>query len=762
MSDPAETPPSAAPESAVPTGTYRFQLRGTREQHFGFSEAAALAPYLAALGVSHVYLSPVLQAAPGSTHGYDVADHDRLADELGGADAFAAMAAKFRACGLKVLVDVVPNHMAIPDPPDRSRALASVLAEGPDSPYARWFDVDWDAGDGRLVLPGRGTPNYRRFFDISGLIGLRQEDPEVFERTHRLTLDLIADGQVHGLRIDHPDGLTDPRAYLERLAAEAGGAWTVVEKITTGGEELPRDWRCAGTTGYDALGMVGGLFVDPQGDKPLTETYAAFTGGAPGFAEVEYRSRRHAAEHGLRPEIDRLLGVLRQVAGPDEIPDEVLVELLAAMPVYRAYVVPGEEPPPQAVAVLEEAVRRARPHLPDERHDALGRLVRLVLGQDGAPDEFVVRFQQTSAPLAAKGVEDTAFYRWNRMAALNEVGGDPERFAVSPDDFHAYCARIARDWPATMTTLSTHDTKRQEDVRARLAVLAELPGPWAEAVERWSGWLPGDPPLEKDLEYLLWQTLAGVGPISEERLTGFLTKAMREAKTSTSWTEQNAAYEDAVLGFARRVLAEDDLTADIARFTAALDPYARVVLLGQKLVQLTMPGVPDVYQGCELTAPALVDPDNRRPVDYGLRRTRLTRLDSPHGEPRDVDDEKLLVTSRALRLRRDHPGWFVPPGEQAPHGTGGPSADYAPLAAEGPAAEHAVAFRRGEAITVATRLPVGLERRGGWGDTRLDLPGRAAYRNVLTGETHGPGGLALSAVLAGLPVALLIPEQEAG
>ncbi|MGI5165071.1 malto-oligosyltrehalose synthase [Spirillospora sp. CA-253888] len=754
MSEPAagNPPPSETAAPTLPTGTYRLQLRGTFEQHFGFSEAAALAPYLAALGVSHVYLSPVLQAAPGSTHGYDVADHDRLSDELGGPDAFAAMAAKFRTHGLRVVVDVVPNHMAIPDPPDRSRALASVLAEGPDSPYASWFDIDWEAGDGRLVLPGRGTPNYRRFFDISGLIGLRQEDPEVFERTHRLVLELIAAGRVHGLRVDHPDGLTDPRAYLERLAERSGGAWTVVEKITTGEEELPGDWRCAGTTGYDALGMVGGLFVDPQGDKPLTETYTAFTGGPPGFAEVEHRSRRHAAEHGLRPEIDRLLGVLRRVAGPDEIPDEVLVELLVAMPVYRAYVVPGEEPPPQAVAVLEEAARRARPHLPAERHAALDRLVRLALGRDGAPAEFVVRFQQTSAPLAAKGVEDTAFYRWNRMAALNEVGGDPERFAVSPADFHAYCARIARDWPATMTTLSTHDTKRQEDVRARLAVLAELPGSWAEAVERWSRWLPGDPPLEKDLEYLLWQTLAGVGPISEERLTGFLTKAMREAKTSTSWIEQDAAYEDAVLDFARRVLADEGLTADIARFSASLDPYARAVLLGQKLVQLTMPGVPDVYQGCELTAPALVDPDNRRPVDYGRRRARLTRLDSRHGAPRDVDDEKLLVTSRALRLRRDRPEWFLPFGG---------SADYAPVAAEGPAAEHAVAFRRGEAVTVATRLPVALERRGGWGDTRLRLPERAAWRNVLTGETHGAGDLALAAVLAGLPVALLIPEQEA-
>ncbi|MBW8484684.1 malto-oligosyltrehalose synthase [Actinomadura sp. PM05-2] len=732
----------AAPDDAFPAGTYRLQLRGDDPaDRFGFAEAAALAPYLVSLGVSHVYLSPVLQAAPGSTHGYDVVDHDRVSAELGGADAFRAMAVRLHAAGLRVLVDVVPNHMAVPSPPELNKPLAGVIADGPDSPYAAWFDVDWDAGGGRLVLPGQGEPNYRRFFDISGLIGLRQEDPEVFERTHAVLFGMIGEGLVDGLRIDHPDGLTDPRGYLAALP----GTWVLVEKITTGEEALPADWRCDGTTGYDALGMVGGLFVDPAGERPLTKIYAAATGATADFAEIEYTARRFAAENALRPETDRLLRVLTAFRGEDPRHRPALVELLAAVPVYRAYVVPGEEAPPEAVAVLERAADAARARLPEDLHGTLDALVRLALGLDGAPAEFVVRFQQTAAPLAAKGVEDTAFYRWNRMAALNEVGGDPERFAVGPEDFHAYAARSARERPATMTTLSTHDTKRQEDVRARLAVLAELPGSWGEAVERWRGWFPGGSPLEPDLEYLFWQTLAGAWPLTGDRLAEFLTKAMREAKTATSWVDQNAGYEEGVLGFAARVLADPGLTADIEGFVALISPYARDVMLGQKLVQLTMPGVPDVYQGCELTGLSLVDPDNRRPVDYGRRRARLTRLDSGR-PPQDLDDEKLLVTSRALRLRRGHPEWF------------GPDGGYEPVAATGPAAGHAVAFRRGRAVTVATRLPAGLERRGGWGGTALDLPGGHAWRDVLTGAVHERPDL--GPILAALPVALLVPEED--
>lgn len=744
--DQADTP-GLDPLTAPPSGTYRLQLRGTPEERFGFAEAAALAPYLASLGVSHVYLSPILQAAPGSAHGYDVVDHSRLSEELGGAEAFGAMATRFRAHGLRLLVDVVPNHMAIPDPRDLNLPLARVLEDGPGSPFARWFDVDWDAGGGRIALPGEGEPNYRRFFDISGLIGLRQEDPEVFRRTHALLLGLVERDLVDGLRVDHPDGLADPRGYLRRLAEAAPGRWLLVEKITEGEERLPPDWPCAGTTGYDSLGMVGGLFVDPAGEKPLTDYYVSLTGNPAEFEEVEHEARLHAATHGLKPEMDRLLRVLHRVVG-ERRPgmERALVELLVAMPVYRAYVVPGEDAPQQAVDVLTEAADRARTHLPEELHSDLEAVVDLALGRGERTDaEFIVRFQQTSAPLAAKGVEDTAFYRWNRMAALNEVGGAPERFSVSPEDFHAYCIRLARDWPQTMTTLSTHDTKREEDVRAWLSVVAEIPGEWKEAVERWRTWGPTPSPLEPDLEYLLWQTLVGAWPITQDRLEEFLTKAMREAKTRTSWVEQDADYEKAVLAYARGVLSDPDLITDMTSFVARLAPYARVNTLGQKLVQLAMPGVPDVYQGCELTGLALVDPDNRRPVDYGRRREHLARLDTGR-RPKEVDDEKLLVTSRTLRLRRAHPEWF------------GPGSPYEPVAARGPAAEHLIGFARGGAVALATRLPVGLERRGGWNGTRVDVR-HQGWRDVLTGCTHMGPFLDADRVFEHLPVALLVPRE---
>ena len=734
------------PDPAIPaTGTYRIQLRPPepgRPRPSGFAAAAAQAGYLAALGVSHVYLSPVLQAAPGSMHGYDVVDHRMISAELGGEQGFRAMVAAFDEAGLKVIVDIVPNHMAVPHPVELNRPLAAVLRDGRASPYARWFDVDWAAGDGRIVLPGQGEPNYRRFFDISGLIALRVEDPDVFAATHEVPLRLLADGLIDGLRVDHPDGLADPRGYLRRLAAHTGGAWVVVEKILTGEERLPADWPCAGTTGYDALTMVGGLFVDPAGEAPLTGAYTALTGGSESFGPVALAAKRHAAEHGLRPDVARLHRSLRR-ALPAHDPGalaRVLTELLVALPVYRTYVVPGEPPSAAARHIIGRTVESARERLPAAEHPVLDAVAAVLSGRGGA--EAAVRFQQTSAALMAKGVEDTAFYRWSRLVARNEVGGEPGRFATSPTEFHAFCARLAADWPATLTALSTHDTKRQEDVRARLAVLAELPGEWAAAVSRWRK-LAGASPLEPDLDYLLWQTLVGAWPLDRDRLVEFLTKAMREAKTTTSWERPDTGYEKAVASHAVAVLANTELVDDVTHFVRVLAPHARVNTLGQKLVQLTMPGVPDVYQGCELVGLALVDPDNRRPVDYGRRRSRLARLDAGR-PPRDLDDEKLLVTSRALRLRRDRPSWFA--------------AGYRPLAAAGPAADHLVAFRRGDAITVATRCPVGLARRDGWGETtvRTDDGG---WRDILTGGTYDGPWLRPGEVLARLPVALLVPED---
>ena len=566
------------------------------------------------------------------------------------------MARRFRTAGLGVIVDIVPNHMAIPVPESLNRPLWAVLRDGPDSEFASWFDVDWAAEDGRLLLPVLGGPlddclgdltvarltgpggtepvlryfdhvfplrpdtetlpladllaeqyyrladwrlaatelNWRRFFDISSLIAVRVEDPEVFEATHAVILGLVADGLIDGLRVDHPDGLADPRGYLRRLAERTGGRWVCTEKILSGGERLPADWPCAGTTGYDSLGAVGGLFLDPAGAQPLATGYVDFTGGPAAFAGVAETAKRAEAEQALAAEVARLARLAREsghpaltdYAEPSGHPGAdlttVLTELLTAMPVYRAYVVPGEPAPPESAAILDQAAAAARERLPERLHPLLTVTADLALT---GPPPFVILFQQVCGPVMAKGVEDTAFYRWSRLAALNEVGGDPDRFGWAPAEFHRFAARLAQDWPGTLTALSTHDTKRQEDVRARLAVLAEIPQAWLAEVTRWhdraaalaNGLVP-DP----DTEYLMWQTLAGAWPLDRERLTGYLVKAMREAKTRTSWTDPDAEYEAMVLSFAEQALDDDELTSQLAGFVAALGEDARANSLGMQ------------------------------------------------------------------------------------------------------------------------------------------------------------------------------------
>jgi (1->4)-alpha-D-glucan 1-alpha-D-glucosylmutase len=801
-------------EAVTPAATYRLQLR----PGFGFAEAARIAGYLADLGVTHAYLSPILQAAPGSTHGYDVVDHSRISADLGGETGFRAMADEFRRHGLGVVVDVVPNHMAIPAPEWLNRQLWSVLRDGLESPFAHWFDVDWAAGSGKMLLPivagsiddnrgditvgsaaepAAGCPeepvlryrhhalplrpgtaglpmadllsaqhyrladwrsaatelNWRRFFDITSLIAVRIEDPEVFTATHALLLNLMADGLIDGLRIDHPDGLADPGGYLDRLAAATGGAWVVIEKILASDERLPAGWACAGTTGYDALVMVNGAFVDQAGALPLTRAYREFTGGPGEFAPVARDAKRQVATGDLAAEVSRLCRLLSQ-SGSDAIDElgpadlrSVVVELLTGFGVYRAYVVPGKPPTPTSVTVVNRAAAAARRCLPPRLHGALDAVCALVLG-DGEPG-LVVAFQQTCGPVMAKGVEDTAFYRWSRLAALNEVGGEPDCFGVAPESFHAFAGRLARYYPATMTTLSTHDTKRQEDVRARLAVLTEIPQAWMEAVTGWharaAGLANGRLP-EPDTEYLLWQTLVGAWPIGSGRLDTYLVKAIREAKTQTSWTEPDAEYESVVVSFAQRILLDEQLCGQVSAFVVSLAADTRANVLGAKLVQLTMPGVADLFQGCELAAFSLVDPDNRRMVDFERRRELLAALDAGL-PPADLDADKLLVATAALRLRRDHPDWF--------------SGDYRPVRAEGPAATHAVSFLRrsdgaDRTITVATRLPAGLRRAGGWADTVLPLPAGGSWRDLLTGRSYAGGRTQLVMLTGRFPVALLV------
>ncbi|MFJ2705105.1 malto-oligosyltrehalose synthase [Streptomyces sp. NPDC087428] len=799
----------------TPSATYRLQL----QPDFPFSAAEDAVPYLATLGVSHLHLSPVLEAVPGSRHGYDVVDHGRVRAELGGEEGLRRLARTAREHGLGLVLDIVPNHMAAD--PRHNHALREVLREGPGSPYARWFDIDWAAGDGRVLLPvlgGRlgeeigalrvdgevlrygeqefplraGTAgldlpelldaqhyrlgwwrlartelNYRRFFTISELIGVRVEDPEVFAATHAKILELVRDGTVEGLRIDHPDGLADPAAYLERLSGASGGVWTVVEKILTGPEPLPAGWAVAGTTGYDALHRIDGLFVDPVGAAELLGHYresASPAGDRGGYWNATVRRAAYrVVTHELAAETALLTRLASRVCAEDPALRDhapwalhtAVRELLVRVPVYRPYVTAGGPCTESAGAALDAtavsdakavfAVREEASAVDVVRELALGRL-----GPGGDRAAFCDRFAQTASALRAKSVEDTAYYRYVPLVSANEVGGDPGQPAVAPEDFHAFCTRLARDWPATGTALTTHDTKRSADVRATVAVLSECPGPWARLVAELARTAPAAAP-DPQLAWQAWQTAFGcVGfPAAEQaaRLEPALLKAVRESGLFTSWTEPDPGYERAMSDFvaAGPAAGTGPVRALLNRFADTLAPQVRANVLGAALVQLTMPGVPDLYQGTERAYLALVDPDNRRPF---LRPSP----DLPSGA---LSEEKEALTVAALRLRRARPGVF------------GESGTYAPLAASGPAAGHCLAFcRSGEVVTAVTRLSLRLAESGGWRGTELTLPDDGVWRDLLTpGQEFSGGTAAVSELFAGRPVALLsraVPEGTAG
>jgi (1->4)-alpha-D-glucan 1-alpha-D-glucosylmutase len=744
-----------------PHPTYRIQVR----PDFDLLTTAELVDYLAALGVGQLYTAPLLAATPGSAHGYDVVDHSRVNPELGGPAALDRLREALHAKGLGLVVDIVPNHAGVAVP-SANPAWWDVLRRGQASPYARWFDIDWARGRIRLpvladdpaalddlkvvgeelvyqeqsfpiadgtgggeprevhdrqhyrLVSWRKGPSYRRFFAVSTLAGLRVEDPEVFDATHAEILRWEADG----IRVDHPDGLRDPGPYLARLRAAAPSAWLLVEKILEPGERLPRSWPVDGTTGYDALGEVCGLFVDPEGEETLSRL-----AGSAKFADVAYRSKVEVATTLLAAERDRLARLAPEIPRAAD----ALAELAACFEVYRSYLPSGARH--LASARVEAGHRR-----PD-----LAEALEAVTARLGDPDdELAVRFQQYTGAVMAKGVEDTAYYRYTRFVALNEVGGAPSRFGVTPEAFHRAAALRERDCPHSMTTLSTHDTKRSEDVRARLAVLAEMPAEWAATLRRWTEAAPLPPEPDSNrgsLALLLWQTLAGAWPIERERFHAYLEKAAREAAVSTSWDAPDRDFEAAMHAVVDRAYDDEGLRADIGAFVKSITPHGWSNSLGQKLVQLAMPGVPDTYQGTELWDNSLVDPDNRRPVDFGTRRDLLARLDAGWLPPVDgTGAAKLLVTSRVLRARRDRPF------------TG-----YSPVSVEGPAAEHAVAFDRGGVVAVATRLPVRLAFRGGWGESKLALaPGR--WTDALTGRTWQARRVPLSEVLSAYPVALLV------
>jgi (1->4)-alpha-D-glucan 1-alpha-D-glucosylmutase len=760
-----------------PSSTYRLQIT----PEFTLHHAAALTGYLARLGVGAVYASPLLRATSGSLHGYDVVDHRTVDPARGGDDGLRALS---RACsrhGLDLVVDIVPNHMGVAHPL-QNEAWWELLRLGPGSPTASWFDVDWESGGGKVLIPvladdfdprrdltvegdelryfehrypiapGTSSPgaaaseihqgqhyrlinfrladteqNYRRFFSISDLAGLRVEDPAVHDATHREILRWLDHYGIAGLRIDHPDGLADPLGYLRRLTEDAPGAWITVEKILATGERLPESWPVAGTTGYDALAEVNGLFIDPGAEGALDGLYRDLTGDDRSWAEHVTLGKEVVATTILQAEIRRIA----RRAPTVEQADEALVAVAASFPVYRSYL-------PHGSGDLERAVKVAR-----ARHPQLAGAIGALLPRLSDPaDEVCVRFQQLTGAVMAKGVEDTAFYRYNRFMALNEVGGAPGTFGLHPEDFHAAQQSRLADMPDGMTTLSTHDTKRGEDLRARLMVLAELPTEWAATIRRLFELAPVPNPA---FGYLLWQTLVGTGLIDRHRIHAYVEKAMREAADGTGWVDPVAGFERAVHGAVDAAYDDPEVRTLVVSMAATLEPYGWSNSLAQKLVQLTMPGVPDLYQGAELFEGSLADPDNRRPVDFAELAALLATLEGTGTGPEAYASPlaKLWLTRQALHARRHRPELFT---------------GYRPLWADRVGRRHLVAFDRGGAITAVARLPFGLERAGGWGDSALELP-PGEYEDMLTGRRYR-GSVAVGQLLRRHPAALLVREAS--
>lgn len=875
-----------------PIATYRLQLQPA----FGFAQAAEAAGYLSLLGISHLYTSPCFQAVAGSTHGYDITNCSRINEELGGPEAHAQFSQRLETVGLGRLIDIVPNHVAIPG--CQNPWWWDVLKNGPSSRFANYFDVDWDASEERwpnkILLPvladhygrilekgelrlshqsgvftlhyhahlfpidssslvdvlsraanacesdplafiaeshgripqpaatgykmieirhrdksllmdlltrlcheerkvleaidaevarinqdadaldalieqqnyrlaywktaGRDL-GYRRFFDIKDLAGLRIENLDVFQAIHALPLEWMEKGWIQGLRVDHIDGLRNPAEYLERLRQVFPKAWVLVEKILAPFETLPAEWPVQGTTGYDFLNLIGNLFIDSKSKDALTKVYESFVGVQANYQQTVVECKRLVMNELLGSELNRLTTLFVHICERHrqyrdytrhEI-QEAICETAVHFPVYRTYVPPKGLIRPEDIKYLSEAIEKAMSAL--QHLDAeLFLFLKSVLLLETAGNleiEFAMRFQQLTGPAMAKGVEDTTFYRFNRLISLNEVGGDPDQFGISLSDFHQACEGVQKYFPMTLLATTTHDTKRSEDVRSRLALLSEIPVKWDEVVKRWSklhkkhlqGGLP-----DRNIEYYFYQTLVGAWPIDPQRMLTHMQKASREAKEHTSWLRPNDAYETALKYFITSVMADEDFQVDLSGFVKDLLNAGRINSLSQTLIKFTAPGIPDIYQGTELWTLSLVDPDNRKPVDFALRQNlldALTQLSVQEILARmDEGLPKLWVTQQALILRNEKPLHF------------GSEGSYHPLHATGPKADHVVAFLRGtEAITIAPRLVMQLE--GKWCGTRLQLP-EGVWHNLLSNETGLKGNVLLEEILAKFPVGLLV------
>jgi (1->4)-alpha-D-glucan 1-alpha-D-glucosylmutase len=886
----------------IPSSTYRLQLH----KGFTFDDAAGIADYLHELGISHVYSSPYLQAAPGSMHGYDVVDHQRVNAELGGAEAHERFCTRLGEAGLGQVLDIVPNHMSLGK---ENRFWCDVLENGASSRYASFFDIDWQpyeerlrnkvlvpvladqygkvlqSGDIRVVrhgnsfqveCAGQNLPvapqslptilgraaeiaksdalnflaasfgrlpapeyadrqtilarhrdqqvlkgllarqcleeptigdaldhavaelnenkdalddflnqqnyrlaywktadqqlGYRRFFDVNTLIGLRVEREHVFDETHALILDWLRRGVLDGLRIDHPDGLRDPAQYLQRLREHAPDAWIVAEKILEPGEFLRESWPIEGTSGYDFLNVALGVMVHPGGMRNLNSLYEDFTSEPISFPAIAHDKKINVMQEALGSDVNRLTSLLVDICEANRDQRDytraemrrAIRELAACFRVYRTYVEPlRREITEEDRQHIREAVKCAAERRQDIDAGLFAFIGAVLMSEVNGKleNEFLMRFQQFTPPVMAKGVEDTAFYCYNRLVAMCEVGGDPGSDGLSVEEFHAYNGKMQVTHPHTMTTLSTHDTKRSDDVRARLAVLSEIPAEFGDALHRWSRTnnelrtdlkLGEDP--DRNTEYMLYQTLIGAWPISVERVQEYMLKATREAKQKTTWTTNIAEFENALHKFISAIMQHDKFVTDLERFVERVQQAGRTNSLAQTLIKHTAPGVPDLYQGSELWDFSLVDPDNRRPVDYRLRTKLLHEIkrmpaDKGATEAMRRDDEglpKLWTIHQALCLRRQRPNSF------------GSEAGYQPLRVEGKKAAHGIAYLRGN--DVATVVPRWTALLGGrWEDTTVELP-QGRWTNRLTGSSLSGGRTAMSEALRNFPVALLVKD----
>lgn len=880
--------------SKRPSATYRLQLHGG----FTFDDAAAVAEYLRALGVSHVYCSPYLQAAPGSMHGYDVADHSRVNEELGGTAGHERFCAKLGEAQLGQVLDIVPNHMAISR---ENRYWWDVLENGPSSRYASFFDIEWHTPEERLrdkvLLPiledqygrvlqkgeiqvtrkggsflvecaGQALPvspltiplileragkekdsdrmhflnasfgrlpspdfadreevlerhrdqevlhdllqqmcgeeaescvaidhaiaalnadidaldeflnrqnyrlaywrtagqqlGYRRFFDVNTLIGLRMERRHVFEETHALVLDWLRRGVLDGVRVDHPDGLRDPLEYFRRLRERAPEAWILGEKILQPGEMLRESWPIEGTSGYEFIYAASSVLVDGRGMEWLRSIYAEFTGEPVDFPAIAHDKKLGVAQEALGSDVNRLAELFVQICESHRDQRDftraemrrAIREMAACFGVYRTYVMPergeitGEDR--QWITQGAECAKGFRQDIDGGLFDFMRDVLMLEV-RGPVETEFVLRFQQFTSPVMAKGVEDTAFYCFHRLTSMCEVGSDPGRDGMSVEEFHGHCARMQATHPETMTTLSTHDTKRSDDVRARLAVLSEMADEWGEMVRQWSArnvrYKTGEWP-DRNAEWLYYQTVVGAWPISAERLQEYMRKAGREAKQRTSWTQVNQEYEDAVSRFIDATMGDAGFVRGVEEFVARIRAAGWRNSLAQTLLKHVAPGVPDLYQGGELWDLTLVDPDNRRPVDYELRRRLLREM---HGltveqmvERMEEGLPKMWLIHRALTLRRERPEWF------------GAEAGYVGLRVRGAKSGHVIAAMRGGRVAaVAPRLTLGLED---WGDTTVELA-QGRWRERLTGDVVEGGMVNVGELLRRFTVALLVKED---